>query len=68
MSREEKRIAKEKHEKESVKLATEILAGLNYDKRFVPEILEIILLHDTREGFISANERAMRDADKLFPF
>lgn len=57
-----------KHQEEGVKLARQILENLNYDEKLIPEILEIISQHDTREGFISNNEGAMRDADKLWRY
>lgn len=57
-----------RHQDESVKLAEIILRELNYQTHLIPEILEIISQHDTREGFISDNEGAMRDADKLWRF
>lgn len=57
-----------KHQNEGVKLAREILNSLKYPAQFIDEILEIISQHDTRKGFISPNEGAMRDADKLWRF
>ena len=56
------------HQEESVKIAREILKKLNYPNQYIAEILEIISQHDTRSGFISPNEGAMRDADKLWRF
>jgi len=53
---------------EGVKLAKEILESINYSANKIEEILEIIAEHDTRVGFISANEGAMRDVDKLWRF
>jgi len=57
-----------KHQEEGVKLAREILAKVKWPQDQIEEICEIISQHDTREGFISANEGAMRDADKLYRF
>lgn len=57
-----------RHQEEGVKLAKEILKKVQYPKKYINEILEIISEHDTREGFTSANEGAMRDADKLWRF
>lgn len=57
-----------KHQNEGVKLAREILNSLKYPAQFIEEILEIISQHDTRKGFKSDNDGAMRDADKLWRF
>lgn len=57
-----------RHQEEGVKLAREILKKVNWQNEKIGEICEIISEHDTREGFISANEGAMRDADKLWRF
>ncbi len=57
-----------KHQDESVRLAKNILISVNYKTEHIPEILEIIEQHDTRDGFINKNEGAMRDADKLWRF
>lgn len=57
-----------KHQDEGVKLAEKILERIEYPKDHIEEILEIISQHDTRDGFFSANEGAMRDADKLWRF
>ncbi|MBI2357033.1 HD domain-containing protein [Candidatus Dojkabacteria bacterium] len=59
---------REKHQKESVSLARGILNDVGHEKEYVEEILEIVSQHDTRTGFISDNEGAMRDADKLWRF
>jgi HD superfamily phosphodiesterase len=56
------------HQEESVKLAKGILNEVGYPADLIPEILEIISQHDTREGFISKNEGLVRDADKLWRF
>ena len=57
-----------KHQKEGVKLARKILKKVNYPKNLTKHILEIISEHDTRKGFISKEEAAMRDADKLWRY
>ena len=56
------------HQNESVRLAADILNHLNYPAEKTAEILEIIVQHDTRPGFISKNEGLVRDADKLYRF
>ena len=63
---EERHKILEEHQKESVKLAAEILRQVNYPDELTKEILEIISQHDTRKGFISKNEGLVRDADKLW--
>jgi len=66
LSKEERRKVQMEHQNESVKLARDILARVNYPEEQVKEILEIISQHDTREGFISKNEGLVRDPDKLW--
>jgi hypothetical protein len=56
------------HQNEGVRLAAGILDALNYPRAMTREILEIILEHDTRQGFISKNDGLVRDADKLWRF
>lgn len=56
------------HQVAGVKLAESILRQVGYESKYMPEILEIISQHDTRVGFISKNEGAMRDADKLWRY
>ncbi len=56
------------HQNESVRLAAGMLHRINYPATESREILEIILQHDTRDGFISLNEGLVRDADKLYRF
>jgi len=56
------------HQETGAKLAKEILKEVEYPKELIDEILEIISQHDTREGFLSDNEGAMRDADKFWRF
>lgn len=57
-----------RHQDESVMLGKDILQQVNYPKDKIDEILEIVSQHDTRKGFISANEGIVRDADKLWRF
>ena len=57
-----------KHQDAGVKISREILNELNYPKKIIDEIVEIISQHDTRESFISKNEGLVRDADKLWRF
>jgi HD superfamily phosphodiesterase len=56
------------HQTEGVKLAKHILDEVNYPKDKQSEIIEIISQHDTRKGFLNANDGIMRDADKLWRF
>lgn len=55
-----------KHELESVRLAREILAQVNYDPVKTHEILTIIEGHDSRKVALSANDEIVKDADKLW--
>jgi hypothetical protein len=65
-SKEDKLKLQLEHQKESVRLAGDILRKVNYPEEMAKEILEIVSQHDTREGFISKNEGLVRDADKLW--
>ena len=56
------------HETEGVKIAEEILTGLDYDKEKILEILSIIDGHDTRLEALSLNDQLVKDADKLWRF
>jgi hypothetical protein len=56
------------HQNESVRLAADILNQFHYPAPKSREILNIILQHDTRMGFISKNEGLVRDADKLWRY
>jgi len=53
------------HEGESVKIATTILRDVGYDSALSAEILEIIDGHDTRESALSADDKIVKDSDKL---
>lgn len=66
--KEQKIKARAVHQEQGVLLAKELLEKVQYDTALIPEILEIISQHDTRKGFISTNEGAMRDADKLWRY
>jgi HD superfamily phosphodiesterase len=65
-SKEIKREVQLEHQKDGLRVAGDILRNVNYPVDLIPEILEIISQHDTREGFISKNEGLVRDADKLW--
>lgn len=56
------------HELAGVKIAKKILTTAKYKPELIPEILEIISQHDSRVGFISKDEGAVRDADKLWRY
>lgn len=68
VSKEERIRIRNEHQIKGVELAQQILKKADYDDKLHQEILEIISQHDTRDGFISNNEGAMRDADKLWRF
>lgn len=62
-------ILRARHQEQGVQVAEEILKGLeSYSKEETEKILDIISEHDTRKGFLNANDGIMRDADKLFRF
>lgn len=67
-SREQAWAVVTQHQNESVRLAADMLNRVAYPADKAREILEIILQHDTRMGFISKNEGLVRDADKLWRF
>ncbi|MFN8459888.1 MAG: HD domain-containing protein [Anaerolineae bacterium] len=56
------------HEVEGVRIAGEILAGLEYDSAKTEEILTIIDGHDSRLEALSLNDNLVKDADKLWRF
>ncbi|MCC7303903.1 HD domain-containing protein [bacterium] len=66
--KEQKMQARVVHQEQGVLLAKELLEKVQYDTALIPVILEIISQHDSRKGFISNNEGAMRDADKLWRY
>jgi len=65
---EDKRAARFRHQERGVKIAQQILQAVDYPKQWREEILEIISQHDTRQGFFSANDGLVRDADRLWRF
>lgn len=65
---EEKLSPRLHHQKESVRLAGDILIKVDYPTDLTEKILEIISQHDSRQGFISRDEGLVRDADKLWRF
>jgi HD superfamily phosphodiesterase len=56
------------HEIEGVKLAEEILLAVEYEPHKTAAILAIIDGHDTRRTALSASDKIVKDADKLFRF
>jgi len=56
------------HELEGVRIAREILTSLNFDRKKIKEILDIIGGHDSRKEAISLNDKLVKDADKLWRF
>ena len=56
------------HEKEGVRIASDILTKVNYDKEKISEILDIIDGHDSRKMAVSLNDRIVKDADKLWRY
>jgi hypothetical protein len=53
------------HEKESLKIARDILDKVHYDAARTAEILEIIDGHDSRGEAFSINDQIVQDSDKL---
>jgi len=51
-----------------VRLAAGILHQLGYPASQTRRILDIIVQHDTRDGFLSKDDGLVRDADKLWRF
>ena len=56
------------HEVEGVKIAKEILEGINYDPAKLERILEIIDGHDSRQKPLALNDMIVKDADKLWRY
>lgn len=56
------------HEREGVRIAGEILVGLNYEPRKSEAILRIIDGHDSRQQAISLEDALVKDADKVWRF
>lgn len=67
-TKEEVLTVRVKHQEKGVELAREILNKIDYPNDLIKPILEIILQHDTRQGFISREEGLVRDADKLWRY
>jgi HD superfamily phosphodiesterase len=67
-TREQELALRNRHQNESVRLAAGILHQINYPASQTRRILEIIVQHDTRDGFLSKNDGLVRDADKLWRF
>ncbi len=61
-------ILRARHQEQGVLKAKEILEAINYNKNYIPEILEIISQHDTRKGFLNINDKIVRDSDKLWRY
>ena len=57
-----------KHEREGVHIAQDILKAVHYDMDKIPEILDIIKGHDSREESRSMNDSVVKDADRLWRF
>ncbi|MBM4341242.1 MAG: HD domain-containing protein [Deltaproteobacteria bacterium] len=56
------------HEIEGAKMAEAILSKHQYPPKKVKEICQIIRGHDTRKRAISADDRIVKDADKLWRY
>ncbi len=56
------------HEKESERIAQEILTSLKYDRHLIDEICLIIEGHDSRKEALSLNDSLVKDADKLWRY
>lgn len=54
------------HEREGVRIATEILTELGFDDARIYEIADIISEHDSLKSAKSANDAVVKDADKLW--
>jgi hypothetical protein len=67
-TREQELALRNRHQNESVRLAAGILHQLGYPASQTRRILDIIVQHDTRDGFLSKDDGLVRDADKLWRF
>lgn len=54
------------HEREGVRIATEILTELEFEQHRLAEIVDIISEHDSLKSAKSANDASVKDADKLW--
>jgi len=68
LSKDEELRVRLKHQEKGVRMALAILQKVDYDPKFITDIVEIISQHDTRVGFISEEDSVMRDADKLWRY
>jgi len=59
---------RKEHEQYGVKIARDILKRFSYPIKETNHILEIISQHDTRKGWYSHEDGAVRDADKLYRY
>lgn len=64
----EKEKIKEEHMERGARLAEEILNRLNYNKEFIPIIVDIIKRHDLNDKPKNNEEKIVRDADKLWRY
>lgn len=60
-------ILRARHQEEGVDLAKRLLTELTQTDD-IEQVLEIILQHDTRKGFLNVQDGIIRDADKLWRF
>jgi hypothetical protein len=56
------------HEREGVRLGTEVLVQTGWSKDVIDAVCEIIDGHDTRPDPHHLNDRIVRDADKLWRY
>lgn len=54
------------HEREGARIATEILAELEYPTDVIDEVADIILTHDSMKSAKSINDAVVKDADKVW--
>jgi len=57
-----------KHEEQGSIFAERLLHEIRYPQRYIKPICEIVDGHDTRKGFLSAEDGFVRDADKLWRY
>ena len=56
------------HEKEGVRLGTQVLRATGWSDEIIAAVCEIIDGHDTRSDPLHLNDRIMRDSDKLWRY
>ena len=61
-------VLRARHQEIGADLAEKILTDQDWPKENIPHICEIILGHDTRQGFYSPEDGIVRSADKLYRF